>query len=462
MLEKKIIGALGISIYSILGALSVYYFVERTVFTDIAFHLCYILKDNDYAIQNFRFVSFLTQSVPLFASRLNAPLEFIMQFYSLAFILLYGGVFAINLYVLKSKEFALTMLLFSTLMVTHTFYWIQSEFPQGIAIMLLYFGLLYTHIETKGNVIRKTVFRPVTILLLFTILFSHPLIIFPFSFICIFLIFNTNKNRIAYTKELFAFTLLYLIKRKFFNTEYDSQATEKLSNIKYQLLNFFDLESNALFFQYVLKDYFLLIICLISLVVFYFIKHNWLKLGLILLYFFGYLVLVNISYPDGAEQYYIENLYLPLSIFVAVPLAFELNQRLKVKYIPILIALLLLSRVFHIGITSSKYSERIEYLQGIMKETELLPNKKLIIKENPNHVDNLFMTWATSYEFWLLSTIREGSSRSIIITENPESLRWALPGTNNFITAWGAPNYNQLPNRYFKFEDNSEYVILKE
>lgn len=35
------------------------------------------------------------------------------------------------------------------------------------------------------------------------------------------------------------------------------------------------------------------------------------------------------------------------------------------------------------------------------------------------------MTWSSSYEFWLLSTIEEGVSRSIIIEEKENEFDWA-------------------------------------
>jgi hypothetical protein len=74
--------------YSVLSILSIVYYLERTVFTEMSIHIFSLLKDKTHAIQNFRFVAFITQSFPLLGLKAGPSLSGIATVYSLAFSLL--------------------------------------------------------------------------------------------------------------------------------------------------------------------------------------------------------------------------------------------------------------------------------------------------------------------------------------------------------------------------------------
>jgi len=69
----------------------------------------------------------------------------------------------------------------------------------------------------------------------------------------------------------------------------------------------------------------------------------------------------------------------------------------------------------------------------------------------------LQMVWATPYEIWLLSTIKTGETKSMVLIDNPEELNWARDRNKSFITKWGVFDYENLPERYFNFQDTSPY-----
>ena len=460
-ISRKELCYLGIITYFSLLVLSLYYYKERTIFTDIAFHLYYLLKDGDYAIQNFRFVSFFTQSFPLLGQKLDLDLKLVMQLYSAGFIVFYAAAFFLLNNLLRLKNYALCMLLFSTLMVTHTFYWMQSELPQGLSLMILYFGLI--DYENKNNKIRdKSMwFVPIKAVVLFILFFSHPLIIFPFLFAVAFFAIKEKPRESKYVREGLTFLTLYLLKAKFFKTAYDSQSVEGLSNFKSYFPNYIDLVSNQKFMEYLISDYYLFLLGFVVAITYYIIKSRRIKLLILSSSLFGYLLLVNVSYPEGAEQFYIENLYLPLSLFVIIPLVFDVLPNFKGRFVlPFLVTFMML-RVGHIAMEGKDYTQRLDYLAQILDETGSLNSTKLIIPQCIEHKKSLWMTWATSYEFWLQSTLNSGESRSLIITENPDDYSWTLPANTKFITPWDTPEYETLPNRYFNFRDSTPYHIVK-
>ncbi|MCB0659781.1 MAG: hypothetical protein KDC04_02535, partial [Saprospiraceae bacterium] len=121
---NKKISFLGLGTYTVLLILSIVFFKERAAFVDIAFHIFYIIKDNDFAIQNHRFIAFFTQLFPLFSSKMGLSLSNIMKLYSSSFIVLNVIIFAFLSYILRIWKFALILILMNTIIVSHTFYWI--------------------------------------------------------------------------------------------------------------------------------------------------------------------------------------------------------------------------------------------------------------------------------------------------------------------------------------------------
>jgi hypothetical protein len=453
MSKTTLIGSIS---YSILLHLSAFFYMERTVFIDMAYHIFYILKDDGFAIQNYRFVAAFTQFFPLLGSKMGMELESIARLYSLAFAILYFLIFLIIAFVLKLWRYALIMLLFSTLMVSHTFYWIQSEFPQGLAMMVLYFALL-DYIDKKPES-HKIWFLALGVLL-FTVAFSHPLMIFPFAFFSLFLGINEAENRKLHVFSFLSFILFWGIKLVLFKSPYDSTSMGGVKNVLYLFPDYFTIQSNKDFIRYCISDYYMLIILWLGVMGFYTLKKEWKKLVLVGGFFMGYLMLVNISYYNGADQFYLENLYLPLSLFVALPLVMDVYEVLgerKFLYLVLVIVLFSLGRIYF---TSYEYTQRLDYLNEILNEYRQADVDKAIIDENHVNMSLLKMSWATPYEFWLLSTIRYGQSISLVVLPNASQFHWALTYKDSFFTQWGVFEYSQMNPRYFIFDTEVGYIL---
>jgi hypothetical protein len=432
------------------------FYKERVIFTDLSFHLFCILKDKSLAIQNNRFGAIITQIFPFMCAKYGMSLKTATIVYSICFVFIYSSVFWILIQLFKNRQLALAYLLLNTLIATHSFYWVQSELPQGLAIFFVYLGLLL-HVLKKDIV--PQYFYWLSSVLLFTVCFTHPLLIFAstFSFLFLMLSYSSNRKLIAY--GLLTYLTFYVIKSIFFSTTYDSQAMSGLKNISSLLPHFFELKSTKNLGIYLLHDYYFLIPCLLIVTIFYLATKEWLKLVLVFCYTIGYLVIVNISYSNGAEQYYIENQYSLLAFFICVPLAFDILIRYnKIALIFIvLVATVGLWRMYNAHVF---YTNRLAWERGLLEKTKLNANPKIIIKANIVPQEKLLMTWGSSYEFWLLSTLENNHSRSVIIEENNNEFDWALGNNKTFITKWGTFDYNTLDERYFKFTDTSYYVKM--
>ena len=460
MRQTKVIGLIT---FAILFLLALIFYKERTIFIDSSFVLFSVLKDKALAIQNFRFGAAFPQIVALISCYLGFPLKAIMILYSLSFVILSFGLYSFINFWLKNEKLSLVLLLFNVLMVSSTFYWMHSEQIQGTAWLVLYFALQFDNpLKTRYPEINSAI----SYLLLFLVAFVHPIMIFQFSFFILFLILsNTTYEGLTKKIELIVsfgvFIVIYYIKIVFFKNTYDSGAIDNVKNFIDLFPNYFTLQSNKNFIYYVLTDYYLVILVLIASSLLYFRTRNWKKLLLLNICFFGYLLLVNVSYKNGADKFYIESHYLSLSLFVIIPFVFDLLPLLSISKRTILISGIIALRLVHIFMSHIPVTDRLNWEREYLSKTESLPNKKIVTSNAYVPMDKLMMIWSSPYEFWLLSTLEQNKSRSILILDIESELDWALSSKNTFLTRWGTFNYSELPSKYFIMTDTTSYVKLK-
>jgi hypothetical protein len=454
-MQVKKLQIIGLITYFALFILAIFFFKERTIFADIAFHTFTILKTKTFFIQNSRFGAILTQIFPLFASILQLSLKGVLICYSVGFVLV-NAIFFGLLTKMQQKEMALSMLLFSTLITAETFFWIQSELPQGIAFTLLTFGFILYKNQLDS-------FRPWQLALLFcmllTIIWFHPMLLFVFLFLLIFLKDKMDKNLWS-TISWFCGIVIVFKNLVLPRAEYDTQAMGRAKNILTIFPNYFNIPSNKDFLKWCFWDYNLLLLMFIANVVYFFKERNFYKLGLQVSFFIGYLFFINISFHKGDHQFYLENLYLPLVVFVAIPFVFEVRNSFFIKKYQLgILTLIVAFAIFRIGYHSLKWTNRLNWETEMLKKTAADPNKKLIIDEKNSPKDLLVMTWGSSFEFLLLSSLdKPENSRCMLIDEDPKRLDWAKNKTNTFITEWEVWKYDELPKRYFVPTDTSNYV----
>jgi len=452
MQDRKTLFWSGVGIYGTLAILSVIFYKERTVFIDIAFHLFYILKDGALAIQNNRFGAVFTQLFPLMASKAGLSLSQVMIAYSMGFVIYYATLFFLCLRL--SRPHALMLLLFNVGMVTDTFYWIQSEFSQGVAFSLLWWAVIahYGRLER----VPAWVTGLSAVMLLF-VAFFHPVLavvmVFLFAFHWVHSDYQVHKRLIF--SGLVSFLGIMAVKFFFFKTTYDAEATDRLNYFRRFFPNYLGMHSNTEFLNDVLRHFYLLPVLLGITGVFYIRRKAWTKLALTAGFFFGYLLVVNVSYPDYGESFYMENLYLPLGLFVIVPFVLDVLPAWPVRWATGIVAAMLLLRVVHIGLNHEKFTARLEWERNYLAQTTSEGAGKMIVSERAAPMDTLMMSWGTAYEFWLLSTVEQGETRGLLIDVDPPSLKWTTGPPHSFVTKWGVFEYKELPQRYFIFKDTT-------
>lgn len=465
-MERKSLLWLGLITYSVLIIFAILFYKERMVFNDAAYHLFAILDKNDFAFQNHRYVAAFTQAFPLFASRLGLPLEYIAILYSVSFEFFAIIVFLVLISGFKNTQLALGFLLFSTLMVRHSFFWCLSELVQGTSVYFIYLAFWFRSIE-KGYYKAGVTSKLLMFSLLILLVFSHPLMPFCVLFGSMFLFLFFRNEDFSVRKSIIVhsifYTVLYLLRSYFLRTGNDTSSSSSFIRGLKLFPNYFDIPSNINFVRYFLYDYTFISLIAIAVGLYYLIKREYLFLLLFSTAFFVYTFINNISEPYGFEQFYVEYRYLILSVFVIFPFVFHLLPLIKSHYtINIIVSIPVMLSLFFIFNLQPTYLKRTRWHQNLMKRTADFPKKKLIVVPNEGIRDSLRMYWGAPYEMWLISTIETGESRSIIIEESPNQFDEAMSQNAQFQTKWAMCWYSYFHSKYIQFNDTTTAYVKYE
>lgn len=443
---------LGVLTYVTLLVMATLFYKERVVMCDAAFQFFSILKNDGFAIQINRFGAALTQIFPLLASKMHLPLYAVALSYSLSFVLYYFSIFLIVLLGFKNEKIALVILLFNTLLVRHSFFWIQCEFVQGAVFTLLYLAIL-EHNLNKEKI--ATWFWVVSPFFIITIIYFYPSLLFILVFGILFYALLHPSKIILLGILMTSYLFLLAIKLKFFNNFYDHASMEGLKYLKSEFPNYLSLKSFKDFYRFLINDYyFVAIIWIINLVYLIFWK-KYLHAILMSFFLLGVCFIINVNYATGVDQFYIESQYLILVVFVAFPFAYFLAPNLKLK--PWLRAFMMVSifiSLLRIVVTSEVYKDRLACARKIAEES---PTKRImVLSDAQRHI--LKYTWGISFEVWLLSTLEHPKTRSVVYEDSIGQFDMFLQDSKKFITLMGIFEYQDLNSQYFKKDSVEVYT----
>jgi signal transduction histidine kinase len=228
--------------------------------------------------------------------------------------------------------------------------------------------------------------------------------------------------------------------------------------------DYFRIASNYEFLSYVADSYYFAVILLFLNGLYYLGTQSWLKLSWMLLFFFGYLLLVNVSLLGGVARFYVELQYQPLAFFIAIPFAIDVLPAMRLRRTAIvLLALLFASRLALIVYHSVPYRERLGWHRAMIERLSLREGNRYLIEESDAPVKKLILTWGSSYESLLVSSI-EGPKKSITyqIDEEPERFKVFKDNENVFHTEWKTFPSSDLPARYFALEPHRYEKLTNE
>lgn len=449
----------GFAVYAVLLVLAAVFYLERMAVLDMSFQSFHILRTGELQIQSGRFGAAGTQFFAWAAQACGLPLKGVLLSYSLGHVLYYFGIFLLITLGLRQWKWGLVLILLSTAMTTHTFYWL-SEMPQGLAFLCLI--LAWLHRKEHVSAIRWWEF-PLLIAACVTAFYFHPMVLYALLFCAAYFLLERERSRLKPLYLLVAaiFLATAFVKYKVLKLDwYDAQALVRAQAFAELWPHWFDIPSNRDFLRWCASDYYMIPLLTLLNTAFFIWKKQELRALLVALAPIGFVVLVNVPFHTGDNQFYLENLYLPLGIFAAVPFVFDVMPGVlpeKKHWIPVaVVAAVGLTRI---GAAHTPWTNRLRWEQNFLEKTTNLEHRKLLLTEAQVPMDTLILSWGTAYEFLLLSALEHpDSARCMLVDEASERFDTLLAQPRLFLGEFKNYRFDELPARYFAPKDTSAYV----
>ncbi|MDO8365875.1 MAG: hypothetical protein Q7T20_03690 [Saprospiraceae bacterium] len=461
MVENRLSLFLCLGIFGALSVLAIVFYQERIINLDMAFQTFLILKSGSIEIQSGRFGAAATQFWPWAAQAMGLSLKGVLMAYSLGHAL-WPAILAFFCWRIGQWRWSLAIGLVATLMTTHTFYWL-SEMQAGLAFLCAVFAWMHS----KGSL---TAFRwwewPLWLGALVTAFYFHPLVLYAHAFLCLFFLLEKDKPRAWAWMHLTAlgiFGALAILKYKVLKLDwYDAIAIKRQEAFGKLWPYWFDIESNRKFLEWSSQDYWLLWTVIAVCLGYYIWYKSWANALFVAGWSLAFVLMVNVPYYEAVgQQFYMENLYLPLAVFASIPLIFDVlrDQNLRARSGLLALTILFALNLFRIGQTHQTWTDKLQWEQTFLKETASRTHRKIVLSEKQVPTDTLKMTWGSSYEFLMLSALAHpDSARCLIIHDSPEHFDSLLTRPRLFFGAFKNYPFEALPKGYFNFRDTSGYV----
>ena len=448
MREKEIAYPLtiGLGLLLFLVILSFVYWQERVFYADAAFQIFSVVDTEQLAFQVQRFGAVVVQFPSLVFVKLHAPLDVVLKVYSLSFAI-YPLLFALIIWKwLDESRLALLLILFFGLTQVHTFFWIQSELIQGCMYSILGIAVIKKQLKPQWWLLL------IWQLMVVFIIYSHPLSVTLFFFLWAWYAYEGRKSIDWRYYSLFVTMLLVLI-YKFKIAElgtYDANAVGMFAGFGDRLPNLFSLPSTVFFFKRLLSTYYLLPIVLAVNLVFLFKHRFWWNIALMLSGTFAWLLLILTTYHYSMDQMYMESYYLPLGIFIGLPLVDKVFGVGKAWVWIIFMIVVSCFRIGQIIGIQSRYENRVIWLKEQLAKVEEIPYRRFYLLRSQTGGYHSNLDWATPYETMLLSSLNDPlKTRSIYIIPSEEHINAVIHLEGGIPSPIGFHPFNSLNSQYF-------------
>lgn len=452
-----------LALFIILLAAAVFFSEERILFLDASYILFRIINLDEFQIQEYRYGSFITQMVPLYAARFGLPLNWIIILYSASFNLFYLIVISLLLFRYRNISLAILMSFYYLLFVSDTWFWTNNEVHQGIAWMFLFFGTVNYLVRKESHpAIRLAAF----IILCFLSIFTHPLVIFPALFLWLFFLLQKEYINLSKLEIITHCTILLTICIiKFYlsasGDSYDSGKLHATTHISFKkVIGVFSSPMIKMLIKETIRNYWLIPIIFIT-GLYFGIKQNRLKPVLLTIGFcMLYVIALGITFNDFIS-FYTESELMPLSIIAATPFTYYFLSRISSRQAILILIFIISVRLTYIALASGKFIERREWIDNTLMEMRERNLTKVIIYENPINQQKLFMNWGSPTESMIASALAgDNPQRTFLVASPDEAQRRITQDPKQIISCFELWHYNDLNNRYFRLDTTANYSIL--
>lgn len=448
--------------------LAIIYANERILFSDTAGYILKMINEQHFIIPTNRFIGVFSQILPLAGIFIGLPLSVLVLLYSLNFILIPVLLGYLSIRLFKNWQIAISILLLYTLMSGRLFYYPVSEFQMGLCLLLFYHAFFLHYIDRLTTWNKQNVFiHFIHLLLVITIVFSHPLSMFVFLGWVVWLVFLLRGRQKILLYPVFIIIITFLIKETYFkaiagDVAYDDQKAEGVKNF----LTFFPHYFEGQLFRSAISeftgDYFMAIALFLLFVLFFLSAKKIIPTLLLTGSCLCFFLLTTVSFRDNQYNYYYEHLYQTVPFFLAFAFSyadFNLSKQRYLRYA-------LLVCVFSISIikihNGSRFQKmRLAWYQHYLNIMNDMQVQKAALSRNYINVGSLDSYWSASSESLLLSSLPgPDSSKTLFLVWNFSTLQQDLQDPTVFAYDGVNTPIEELNTAYFRLNKVAPYVIM--
>lgn len=436
---------LGYAFMLALLALALLFYRERTWILDIAFQTFLMANEGSLQVMVNRFGSALVQLLPLGAIRAGAPLPVVSILYSASFPLLYLGFYALTVKVLRNDLLGWAIVLLYTLVVYDAFYWATSEQQQGLGAVLAFFAYWLRFPAQE-----KPWMWGVSALGVVALAYYHPLIFLSFYFLWAFFALHFGRAIIGRAYLLLAGGMAAVLGAKSWLSAnwYDAAKYSSFSdNLVALFPDYLSLPAHSKFLEHAFTIWWGFPLLLGIVTIFYAYHKKWLKLLLVWASCLGYLLLLHIGSPESEHRFYVEVNYMALAIFTGVPFLFDVARAIPEQRLLWGLALLVALRLFLIGAHHAPFRERWQWIERQLQAQE--GGSRFYLKEGQAPMDTLLMSWGMPYESLIISKVRMGEAKTLLVHPDLAPFEHSLQDGSLFVTPFKTYPDSALSPRYF-------------
>ena len=403
--------------------MSIFFYQERTLFTDAAYQLFQLIQSGDMQPPHQRFGNYLVQIFPWVALKSGASLSTILLAFSISYPIILWTQWLVLWHGFRRPDLAMIQITGFFFMMFDSPFILQSGLYLSFGFTLWIFAL-YAQAKTKGNAIRILLL----IALISLVANLHPLSLLVFGFAWSFFWWKEREwANPWYWGLLMLFLAMVWINNTYFQSAYEAQKMERtwayLAEYGYC---FWEMPAYEKFLRKCLDSFWVYPLALACLSVFYAWRKNFWAVLYLVGGSFVYLLFIHYSSPNTSYPFYAEIGYLPLGFLVALPLFADevIWARLR-SFFPILIVGLFLSKAWMIGQQSKVYTQRLQWLKTEIERSRQTKQSFTLLHRWDGPDAPVLMNWGTPYESLLLSSL--GEAESVMIWVTAEVGTWENP-----------------------------------
>jgi hypothetical protein len=456
---------IGLAAMAALFVLALLFWRQRVLFADAAYIAFHIVNYKNWAIQEQRWGSFISQLFPYLGQKLHLSLKTLLIGYGIGFNLFYLSVNAVLIYVLKQYRLAILMALYYFLFFSQAFIWI-NEIQQGLAWLFLLFGIvLYL-----GDKQKRTLQLVISFLILGTLtLFTHFVLLIPFVYLWVYFILEKKNWPFSKTLSIVLSCLpVVIIGLKFFGTHsaYDAERLRGVTHLSIKdVIESFTTAVVKMFLYRCVTNYWLGgIVFFIGIVRLIQDKEKklvtWTCLSAI-----GYVIIMGLTYSALDKTtllLHIESEWSCMAIIVATPFVFAVLPRMTLSKAGCLLTAIFAIRLGYIISFLPPFTERLNLNEQILTQMRKKGVKKLAIYNDDQLISAEKLFWALPEETLLMSAMDGDKPQLTFLYVNPND-KHTIEQLNNakgFFDSYANVPAGEMNKQYFQVDSAHGYQVM--